>query len=109
MNGRSVSDLLGGKQAIGADLKRELDFDKEIKRGFRVRVFARFKENTQLPNSVLSRALGVSMRTIDRLVAGESAARIKPAVSDRLYRNPVACGPRVFRSSRAGRRQDQTS
>src|SRR2546430_1800556 len=86
MSERLVSTLLGGKQAIGADLKRELDFDEEIKRGFRARVFARFKENTGLSNTVLSRALGVSVRTIDRFAAGKGSARIKPAVSDRLYR-----------------------
>ena len=86
MNGHLVFDLLGGKRAIGTEVKRELDFDKEIKRGFRPQVFVSFKTNTQLSNSVLSRVLGVSLRTIDRFVGVKGAARIKPAVSDRLYR-----------------------
>ena len=86
MSGQLVFNLLGGKRAIGAWVERELDFDKEIKRGFRPQVFASFKANTKLPNSVLSRVLGVSIRTIDRFVVAKGAARIKPAVSDRLYR-----------------------
>lgn len=81
-----VFNLLGGKRAIGAKVERELDFDEEIKRGFRPEVFVSFKKNTKLSNSVLSRALGVSARTIDRLVMVKGTARIKPAVSDRLYR-----------------------
>ena len=86
MNGQLVFDLLGGKRAIGAEVKRELDFDKEIKRGFRPQVFVSFKTNTQLSNFVLSRVLGVSVRTIDRFASVKGKARIKPAVSDRLYR-----------------------
>lgn len=81
-----VFDLLGGKRAIGAKVERELDFDEEIKRGFRPEVFVSFKKNTKLSNSVLSRALGVSARSIDRLVMVKGTTRIKPAVSDRLYR-----------------------
>ena len=81
-----VINLLGGKRAIGAKIERELDFDEEVRRGFRPEVFVSFKKNTKLSNSVLSRALGVSARTIDRLVMVKGNARIKPAVSDRLYR-----------------------
>ncbi|MBI1989067.1 MAG: DUF2384 domain-containing protein [Betaproteobacteria bacterium] len=57
-----------------------------------------FKANTRLPNSVLSRILGVSARTIDRLVVVKGASRIKPAVSDRLYRTAkvVALAEEVF-------------
>ena len=86
MSGQLVFDLLGGKRAIGTEVKRELDFDEEIRRGFRPQVFVSFKANTKLSNSVLSRVLGVSVRTIDRFVVVKGAARIKPVVSDRLYR-----------------------
>jgi putative toxin-antitoxin system antitoxin component (TIGR02293 family) len=79
-------NLLGGQRAIGAKVERELDFDEEIKRGFRTQVFVSFKTNTKLSNAVLSRVLGVSLRTIDRLVLVKGANRIKPATSDRLYR-----------------------
>jgi len=98
VSGQLVFDLLGGKRAIGTEVERELDFDKEIKRGFRSQVFVSFKANTRLPNSVLSRILGVSARTIDRLVVVKGATRIKPAVSDRLYRTAkvVALAEEVF-------------
>lgn len=86
MSGVLVVDLLGGAKAIGTKVARELDFDEEIKRGFRPQVFSSFKANTGLPNSVLSRILGVSVRTIDRFVILKGADRIKPATSDRLYR-----------------------
>jgi putative toxin-antitoxin system antitoxin component (TIGR02293 family) len=81
-----VADLLGGAKAIGVKVVRELDFDEEIRRGFRPQVFASFKANTGLPNAVLSRVLGVSPRTVDRFAVSKSAGRIKPATSDRLYR-----------------------
>ena len=81
-----VVDLLGGERAIGTKVERELDFDREIKRGFRPQVFTSFKKSTKLANSVLSRALGVSARTIDRFGVAKGVTRIKPAVSDRLYR-----------------------
>lgn len=86
MSGELLFNLLGGQRAIGTKVERELDFDEVIKRGFRPQVFASFKANTQLPNSVLSRVLGVSARTIDRFAVLKGAARIKPGVSDRLYR-----------------------
>jgi putative toxin-antitoxin system antitoxin component (TIGR02293 family) len=79
-------ELLGGQKAIGRKIERELDFDKEIRQGFRSQVFVRFKSNTKLPNAVLSRILGISARSIDRLVVLKGAARMKPQVSDRLYR-----------------------
>jgi putative toxin-antitoxin system antitoxin component (TIGR02293 family) len=86
MSEQLVIDLLGGEQAIGTAVRRELDFDQEIKRGFRQRVFVSFKTNTGLSNALLSRVLGVSPRTLDRFAPVKSNARIKPAVSDRLYR-----------------------
>ncbi len=81
-----VLELLGGPKAIGKRVERELDFDAEIRRGFRPQVFVSFKEKTKLPNTVLSRILGLSGRSIDRLVGSKAAVRMKPAVSDRLYR-----------------------
>jgi len=45
--------LLGGRKAIGNKVERELDFDKEIRRGFRFQVFVSFKANTKLPNKDL--------------------------------------------------------
>ena len=86
MRGELLLNLLGGHRAIGTKVERELDFDEVIKKGFRPQVFVSFKTNTKLSNSVLSRVLGVSVRTIDRFVVLKGAARIKPAVSDRLYR-----------------------
>ena len=86
MSGALLASLLGGQRAIGAKVERELDFDEEIKRGFRTQVFVSFKSNTKLSNAVLSRVLGVSLRTIDRFVLVKGSNRIKPATSDRLYR-----------------------
>jgi putative toxin-antitoxin system antitoxin component (TIGR02293 family) len=86
MSGELLLNLLGGQRAIGTKVERELDFDEVIKEGFRPQVFVSFKANTKLSNSVLSRVLGVSVRTIDRFVVLKGATRIKPAVSDRLYR-----------------------
>lgn len=86
MSEQLVIELLGGERVLRTKVERELDFDEEIKRGFRLQVFVKFKANTKLPNSVLSRVLGVSARTIDRLAVLKGAQRIKPAVSDRLYR-----------------------
>ena len=86
MSGELLFNLLGGQRAIGTKVERELDFDAVIKRGFRPQVFVSFKTNTKLPNSVLSRVLGVSVRTIDRFADLKGATRIKPVVSDRLYR-----------------------
>lgn len=80
-----VVSLLGGKQAIGTKVERELDFDIEIKKGFRFAVFVSFKKNTNLSNSILSRTLGVSPRSVERMFESR-VSRIKPAVSDRLYR-----------------------
>lgn len=85
-----VIDLLGGERAIGTRVERELDFDEEIRRGFRPRVFVSFKEKTKLSNAQLSRVLGVSARTMDRLAIAKGTARLKPAVSDRLYRTAKA-------------------
>ena len=79
-------DLLGGRQAIGKKVARGLDFDAEIRRGFRHQVFLSFKTKTRLSNSVLSRVLGLSARSIDRLALLNGAARMGPVVSDRLYR-----------------------
>jgi len=79
-------DLLGGRQAIGKKVARGLDFDAEIRRGFRHQVFVSFKTKTKLSNSVLSRVLGLSARSIDRLALLNGAARMGPVVSDRLYR-----------------------
>jgi putative toxin-antitoxin system antitoxin component (TIGR02293 family) len=78
-----VLDLLGGPKAIGRKVERELDFDEEIKQGFRPQVFLSFKANTGLSNSVLSRILGVSDRSINRY---NRSQRMKPSASDRLYR-----------------------
>lgn len=98
MSEQLVIDLLGGRRAIGAKVERELDFDEHIKRGFRPKVFICFKENTKLSNAILSRVLGVSPRTIDRLVVAKGVVRVKPAVSDRLYRaaKVVARAEEVF-------------
>lgn len=92
MSEQAVLDLLGGSKVLGTTVERELDFDEEIRRGFRPKVFLKFKSNTKLPNSTLSRMLGVSMRTIDRLVLYKGATRIKPAISDRLYRAAKVVG-----------------
>jgi putative toxin-antitoxin system antitoxin component (TIGR02293 family) len=46
-------------------------------------VFLSFKANTGLSNSVLSRILGVSDRSINRY---NRSQRMKPSASDRLYR-----------------------
>jgi putative toxin-antitoxin system antitoxin component (TIGR02293 family) len=78
-----VLDWLGGMNALGKKAGRELDFDEEIKRGFRSEVFLSFKTKTGLPNSVLSRILGVSDRSINRY---HQSQRLKPLASDRLYR-----------------------
>jgi putative toxin-antitoxin system antitoxin component (TIGR02293 family) len=79
-------NLLGGQLAVGKKIGRDLDFDMEIRRGFRHQVLVSFKTQTKLSNAVLSRALGVSARSIDRLVVLKGAARMGPVVSDRLYR-----------------------
>ncbi len=79
-------NLLGGRQAIGKTIERDLDFDSEIRRGFRHQVFLSFKTKTRLSNSVLSRVLGISARSIDRLAILKGSARMGPVVSDRLYR-----------------------
>lgn len=79
-----VVDLLGGAGGLGVE--RGLDFDREIKRGFRPQVIARFKSRTHFSTAALSRVLGVSARTIDRALTRKGGARLKPAVSDRLYR-----------------------
>ena len=86
MSGELLFNLLGGQRAIGTKVERELDFDAVIKQGFRPQVFVSFKTNTRLSNSVLARVLGVSMRTIDRFAVLKGVTRIKPAISDRLYR-----------------------
>jgi putative toxin-antitoxin system antitoxin component (TIGR02293 family) len=86
MAGDLLFNLLGGQQAIGKKVGRDLDFDMEIRLGFRHQVFASFKTKTKLSNSVLSRVLGVSARSIDRLALLKGAARMGPVVSDRLYR-----------------------
>lgn len=85
MSAALVASLLGGKRSIGAEVERELDFDEEIRKGFRHAVFVSFKKNTNLSNAVLSRALGVSPRSVERMFVLQ-VSRIKPAVSDRLYR-----------------------
>lgn len=85
MAAQSILELLGGHKAIGRKVARELDFDEEIKRGFRTQVFTSFKANTNLSNAVLSRVLGVSSRSINRF-ALKGDYRIKPFASDRLYR-----------------------
>lgn len=85
MAAHSVLELLGGPKAIGKKVSGELDFDEEIKRGFRTQVFVSFKANTNLSNAVLSRVLGVSSRSINRF-ALKGDCRIKPFASDRLYR-----------------------
>ena len=85
MSEARVVSLLGGKQAIGTKVERELDFDIEIKKGFRFAVFVSFKKNTNLSNNILSRTLGVSPRSVERMFESR-VSRIKPAVSDRLYR-----------------------
>jgi putative toxin-antitoxin system antitoxin component (TIGR02293 family) len=84
MTERLVLELLGGQRAIGKKVERELDFDSEIRRGFRSQVFVSFKAKTKLSNAVLSRVLGISGRSIDRLVVN---SRMKPVASDRLYRS----------------------
>jgi putative toxin-antitoxin system antitoxin component (TIGR02293 family) len=78
--------LLGGNKAIGRKAERELDFDDEIRKGFRPQVFLCFKANTGLPNAILARVLGISGRSIDRFGSSKEDARLKPVVSDRLYR-----------------------
>lgn len=100
MTEQRVIQLLGGKRAIGKQVERELDFDAEIRKGFQSRVFVCFKENTRFSNSVMSRVLGVSPRTIDRFHVVKAGERIKPAVSDRLYRaaKVVALAEEVFGS-----------
>jgi putative toxin-antitoxin system antitoxin component (TIGR02293 family) len=79
-------NLLGGQRAIGTKVERDRDFDLEIRRGFRHQVFLSFKTKTGLSNAALSRVLGVSARSIDRLAILKGAARMGPVVSDRLYR-----------------------
>jgi putative toxin-antitoxin system antitoxin component (TIGR02293 family) len=100
MTEQRVIQLLGGKRAIGKQVERELDFDEEIRKGFQSLVFVRFKENTRFSNAVMSRVLGVSPRTIDRFHVVKVGERIKPAVSDRLYRvaKVVALAEDVFGS-----------
>lgn len=78
-----VVDLLGGVRAFGTRSAQSVELDDEIRRGFRPAVFANFKARTGLSNAALGRMLCVSARTIDRL---EGMARMKPALSDRLYR-----------------------
>jgi putative toxin-antitoxin system antitoxin component (TIGR02293 family) len=92
MSEELVLELLGGRSNIGTKVERELDFDEEIRRGFRPQVFSKFKANTRLPNSTLSRVLGISVRTIDRLASRKNAPRLRPAVSDRLYRAAKVVG-----------------
>jgi len=98
--------LLGGKKAIGNKVERESDFDKEIRQGFRPQVLSCFKANTKFPNAVLSRVLGVSARSIDRFAVSKGSVRIRPIVSDRLYRTAkiVALAEDVFEDREQGLR-----
>jgi putative toxin-antitoxin system antitoxin component (TIGR02293 family) len=101
-DGERIVRLLGGEKAFGARIERELDFDLQIKRGFRPLVFASFKRNTRFSNKVLCRVLGVSERSVERMAAEDE--RIKPIVSDRLYRaaKVIAFAEEVFESRDAG-------
>ena len=83
MSEARVVELLGGRKTIGADVRRELDFDPVIRRGFYYKVVLQFKKNTDLPKTVLAELLGISTRTLDRMDRND---RLKAAVSDRLYR-----------------------
>jgi putative toxin-antitoxin system antitoxin component (TIGR02293 family) len=97
MSESGVVSLLGGAQAIGHKVERDLDFDEEIKKGFRSAVLVSFKKNTKLSNGILSRAMGVSPKSVERIL-GSKAVRLKPALSDRLYRTAkiVACAERAL-------------
>ena len=102
MSEARVVELLGGRKAIGADVRRELDFHPVIRRGFNYKVVLQFKKNTALPKTVLAGLLGVSTRTLDRMDRKE---RLKESVSDRLYRTAkvFALAEEVFENRQQAR------
>jgi putative toxin-antitoxin system antitoxin component (TIGR02293 family) len=85
----TVISILGGEKELGQKVRRPMDFDALIKTGMPSGVLSHIKETFNLPDEVIARITGVSLRTVARRRKAQDATKIErlsPVESDRIYR-----------------------
>lgn len=97
-----IGRILGGKKALGADLRSSADAIEIIKRGIPAQAMGRLIAHLDISQSEFSRITGIARRTIARRVG---AARLKQDESNKVYRlaSIVAAAEQVFGSEQKSR------
>ena len=101
-----VVSILGGERELGQRIRKPIDFDALIKKGMPWATLYHVKKRFDLPDEILARIIGVSLRTVARKRSVSqkqdepTASRLSPVESDRLYRfaRIVALAEDVFES-----------
>ncbi len=85
----TVTAVLGGEKELGQKVKSRIDFDALIRKGMPLGVIFHIKKEFNLPDEVIARIIGVSLRTVSRrrkTVKIPAKERLSPVESDRVYR-----------------------
>lgn len=78
-------EVLGGAKSIGGAVRNQLELAERISQGLPRSAALAVRRRLGLTEEELAAGLGVSAKTLQRQ-ARDTAARLKPAQSDRLYR-----------------------
>ncbi len=84
METETIGEVLGGRKVLGKTVKKPRDLAELVRKGLPATSVTALAEKLDLGNTVLSRKLGVPLRTLTRRLSQRS--RLTAAESDRTVR-----------------------
>lgn len=84
METAAIAEVLGGRKVLGKTIKKPNDLAELVRKGLPANSVTALAEKLDLGNTVLSRKLGIPLRTLTRRLSQRS--RLSAAESDRTVR-----------------------
>src|SRR5438093_1284550 len=84
METKAIAKILGGRKVLGQSVTRPHDLAHLVRKGLPARAVTVMAEKLHMGNTVLSRKLGIPLRTLTRRLS--QASVLTPAESDRIVR-----------------------
>ncbi len=84
METAAIAEVLGGRKVLGKTIKKPDDLAELVRKGLPANSVTALAEKLDLGNTVLSRKLGIPLRTLTRRLSQRS--RLTAAESDRTVR-----------------------
>lgn len=83
----TVASVLGGEKVLGQKVRRRIDFDALIKKGLPIGIIFHIKREFNLPDEVIARIIGASLRTVARKrILAEAPAKAKRGTVSKAHR-----------------------